>query len=393
MLRQTRQGLYPLRWVILIGVLFAALAPGVGARPEEPPKKGEATFRLAKVEKGDLVKVLRIDGVLRPELTASLRPRTGGTVEKLFVREGDAVKEGQVLLQLDARAQELSLEAAKIQMNKIRAEIETADTQRRAAESNHNRVQQLLQKGGPGVVSREEIEAVRVQAETARAKVEEIKVGLPLADLAVRKAQLDLEATRLTAPFSGVVLEVGANLGELVVPGGDRIVLLASAPDRLVFRTLLDAREVQEIRPGAAIKIQNIETKVNRVAPSWRDGEEFPRVAIEAPVPNPTQTLSAFQKVTAEVPLGKLEGVLKVPAAALKWRPLPEEVDPAVREAYREFKYEPVTPTSPGLLTLLVEGRLRPIKVEVLATVGGVAAVKGPLAEGDTIVVGRKGLE
>jgi HlyD family secretion protein len=386
--------LYPLRWVILIGVLFAALAPGLSARPEEPPKKGEpAAFRLAKVEKGDLVKVLRIDGVLRPEVTASLRPRTGGTVEKLFVREGDAVKEGQVLLQLDARAQELSLEAAKVQMQKIRAEIETADTQRRSAESNHNRLQQLQQKAGPGVVSREEIEQARIQAETARAKVEEAKVGLPLADLAVRKAQLDLEATRLTAPFSGVILEVGTNLGELVVPGGDRVVLLASTPDRLVFRTLLDAREVQEIRAGSPIKIQNIETKVTRVAPSWREGDEYPRVAIEAQVANPMQTLSAFQKVTAEVPLGKLEGVLKVPAAALKWRPLPEEVDPAVREAYREFKYEPVTPTSPGLLTLLVEGRLRPIKVEVLATVGGVAAVKGPLAEGDTIVVGRKGLE
>jgi RND family efflux transporter MFP subunit len=380
------------RLSLLCGLLFA-LAPRLSAFPDDPRKAPDpGAFVVAKVTRGDLVNVLKIDGVLRPEMIANLRARAAGTIEKLLVREGDAVKEGQVLLQLDARGQELALEAAKLQVARARAEVETAESQHHLAKTNYSRLNQLLQKA-PGTVGRDEVDQARVQAETARAKVEEAKVGVNLAELSVRKAQLDLEATRLTAPFNGVVLELGANVGELVTPGGERLVVLMSSPERLVFRAVLDARDGQDIRAGGALKVQGTDSKVDRVAPIWRDGDDFPRLAVEARVANPAGALTAFQKATARVPGAKLENVLRIPAAALRWRPLPEEVDPAVREAYREFKYEPSTPSSPGLVTLLVEGKLRPVKVTVLGSNDEVAAVKGPLKEDDTVVLGRKGLE
>lgn len=378
-----------MRHVLSSGVLLVFLAASLGAQPD-PGKGGPdpASFRQAKVERGDLAHVLSADGVLRPERVANLRPRTGGTIEKVFVREGAAVKAGQVLVQLDARGQELALEAAKVQTLKAKADLNAAEAQHRQAEANFERARRLLEMKAAGA---EEVAQARAALDLARSRIEDAKVGVLLAELTVRRAQLDLEATRILAPFAGVVLESNANLGELV-GAGERLLLLAD-PATLLFRAVLDAREARDVKPGAVLQLGSVVAKVERIAPLWRDGEEFPRLAVEARVPNPDGKLTAFQRLTATIPLGKHEGMLKVPAAALQWRPLPEEVERTAREAYREYKYDTNRPSGSGLLVLLVEGRLRPVKVEIIATAGNVAAIQGPLKEGDTVIVGRKGLE
>lgn len=344
-------------------ILFLFVAVSLSASAQ-PAGKGPdpAAFRLAKVQRGDLVPVLELEGVVRPERLVGLRSRLGGAVEKVHVRDGQAVKAGEVLVQLDDRAARLARDLAAVLVEKARAEMAGAEAQLR---------------GG--------------QAEQARARIDEARAGVKLAEISHRKADLDLEATRVVAPFDGVVLEVGVAPGDLVGAAGERLILLAS-PAALVFRAALETPAAEGLRPGQPVKIGEVETKVERIVPVWRDGDEFPRSMLEARVPNPKGEVVSLRKATAQVPLAKLAGVLLVPRAALKWRPLPEEVPAALREAFREFKYQP-EPTGRGLVTLLVQGTLRPVEVEVLATSADQAAVKGPVKEGDAVVVGRAGLE
>jgi len=370
-------------------ILFFTLAAALTA-PAQPAGKGPdpAAFRLAKVQRGDLVPVLELEGVIRPERLVGLRSRLGGLVEKVHVRDGQAVKAGEVLVQLDDRAARLARDLAAVLVEKARAEMAGAEAQLKFAETALQRARRLFEMKALGA---DELAQAERQVEAARAKADEARTAVKLAEIGLRKTDLDLEATRVAAPFDGVVLEVGAVPGDLVSAAGERLVLLAS-PAALVFRAALEAPAAEGLRPGQPVKIGEVETKVERIVPVWRDGDAFPRSMLEARVPNPKGEVVPLRKATAQVPLAKLAGVLLVPRAALKWRPLPEEVPAAMREAFREFKYQP-EPAGRGLVTLLVQGTLRPVEVEVLATSADQAAIKGPVNEGDAVLVGRAGLE
>jgi len=373
---------------VVIASLFGLF---LSCAADEPPRRGPepSAFQTAKVESLELANTLRIDGLLKPEQIAQIRVRIAGFVEKINFREGDIVRKGDVLLQLDARMQELAVETARVQILGSKATLELAEAQRKFAEVNVARLERLFQNRA---ISDEELSRGKAELDTARGKINEARAALNRAELLLRQAQMELDSTRVLAPFDGVILERSITVGETATPTGDRVLLLGSAPTILVFRGLIDPRDADVMRVGMPLKIDNTEYKIERIVPVLRDTEEIPRLAIEALVANPTGKLQPFRKVTAEIEIGKAVRVLVVPMAATRWRPLPEEVDPAIREAYREAKYAPPMPPA-GMVTLLTEGKLRPTRIEVIGGAGDLVAIRGNVKAGDVVVIGRKGLE
>src|SRR5262249_8887566 len=126
-----------------------------------------------------------------------------GRIDRYLVEEGDHVKAGDTLVQLDAREYEATVRRAEAQLASARANLVLKRAQR-------GRAGALQQQG---VVGREELDLREAEALVAEAAVSQAE-----ADLA--KARVDLEYTTLRAPRDGVILSKVKEVGEIAVPGG-----------------------------------------------------------------------------------------------------------------------------------------------------------------------------
>ena len=192
--------LAPLRPVIAAGALLsaaglAACQPAPKVAAETPPR----AVRVARVQNQALASALTVSGLLTPREEAAVTSELSGyRVAKVFVDQGDWVKEGQPLAQLDdtlLRAQ-IAEQAAMVTQQALAAE--RAESQARNVEGLDNQ----------GVLSQEDIDTRRFQAKSARAAA--VAAQAQLDDLKTRQARMTLRA-----PVSGPVLARYVRPGDL----------------------------------------------------------------------------------------------------------------------------------------------------------------------------------
>ncbi|MGZ6039279.1 MAG: efflux RND transporter periplasmic adaptor subunit, partial [Phenylobacterium sp.] len=242
----------------LLGV--AALAGGlagcgVAAKPQAPPPP---VVQLATVRGASSTAVLDATGMLRRQREMALSFRIGGVITRLSVDDGDVVRKGQVLAELDD-------EAVSARFRQAQAELTRADADNRRAAA-------LVERGA---VSRQQAEAQEAQLAAAQA--------------AYVAAAFDRRWTRLVAPADGVVLARVAQAGEVAQPG--QIVLsIADAASPLVLRAPLADRDAARLRMGAPAQVtldalpgEVLAGRVSRIA--QRAGPQSGAIEFEVTLP------------------------------------------------------------------------------------------------------------
>jgi RND family efflux transporter MFP subunit len=167
-------------------------------------------------------------------MRSSLVARTQGRVGRVLVDEGQGVRAGQPLLEM---------ETDYLKLDVARAEAEVARAQAGATEASHDfeRKQVLLPKGSVSQATFDRAAAGAAQAAAARASAE--------ASLALARQRL-ADAV-LTSPFEGVVAERHADAGEFLGDGSVAFVLEQRAPLRLRFR--VPERYLAQVRTGQKV--------------------------------------------------------------------------------------------------------------------------------------------
>lgn len=148
------------------------------------------------------------EGRITAAQTVEVRARVRGHLMKVNFQDGQMVKVGDLLYQIDPRPPKASLDAAKAQQKAAEASLQFA-------KSEYNRTRVLLSSGAS---SREELETWI--AKQAIAKGDVLK-----AQAAVEQAQLDLDFTTITAPISGKISRTQVDIGNLVNIGGGESLL------------------------------------------------------------------------------------------------------------------------------------------------------------------------
>lgn len=182
-----------------IVIFLPALLLGCGGNDSSKMEAPAAPVRVAMVQQQDMERVLQAVGNVRASASVGIVPRVAGEIQSVNFREGQEVREGAPLLQIDPRPYAATLREKKGQLAKSEAQLAKALEDRR-------RYGKLVNNG---YVSREAFEQTATDAAALRATVQTDKA-------AVESAALDLSYCTVTAPISGRIGPLKVDKGNMV---------------------------------------------------------------------------------------------------------------------------------------------------------------------------------
>src|SRR2546426_373859 len=312
------------RWMVAGGVIVVITAGFVLAQPRGEPAKADAC-RTAQVTRGNIVLSVSATGTVEPASMVEVRSRATGTVTRVLVDEGQRVRLGQVLVELNdpdsrhsvesyraaLRSAEAAVGVAQAKLDDLRAgatvytrqQSEEAVRQAEAAlaQAKHNltRQEQLLRDG---YVAQSVVDAARPSLAiagshllAARPKLSDLVAGstpaqMAQAESAVRQARAQADQTaaalqqaeeqlaesRIAAPITGVVVKRSVDVGQSIIGGsgtGGTLVITLAQVDPLYATVNVDEADIAGVRAGMPVRLTadalpnaGIRGKVDRVA-------------------------------------------------------------------------------------------------------------------------------
>src|SRR5690348_7122238 len=197
---------------VWLGVIIAVLLTGgvVGFRIHQ--KRHAATeVKLERVARRDLVSSVTASGKIEAKTSVDISA-------DITVREGDVVKRGQFLLQIDPAQYQAAVARAEGVVASTQATLLQTKATRDQAQRAWDRAQQLT-KMGDNLIAHETAEQAHTAFDVAEANYQSTKAQLEQSRASLQEAKDNLAKTRLTAPINGRVVRLAVEEGEVAVPG------------------------------------------------------------------------------------------------------------------------------------------------------------------------------
>jgi HlyD family secretion protein len=191
----------------LAGVVFASVA---GKRKEGTP------VTMAKVERADLTSKVSANGRIDAKRKVDLSANIMGQIVNLAVREGDVVKKGDFLLQIDQRQLAASARGAEASMQALFSDREGARASLAVAQRVYDRAANNAREN---IIPQAELDRARSTLDGARANVTAIESRIEQARANLTAARDTLSKTTMTAPMAGIITALPVEEGEVAVIG------------------------------------------------------------------------------------------------------------------------------------------------------------------------------
>lgn len=339
-----------------------AAIPSKSAAPGAPAARGGGAVVLSgadvhTVAPGLIESGISISGNLRPIETVSIRARLEGDLVALNVREGDVVRVGTVLAELERSEQVAALRSAEADELAARSDAGTAQW-------NLEQTRDLFKAGA---VAERDMRAAEQSALASSAR-------LAAAESRVKAANSVVRDTRITSPVNGVVEKRSIENGERVSRGAELFTLVRT--DVLELTAAVPARRASALARGQEVRFvadgRNIVGRVARVSPTIDLQSQSVTVFVQ--VPNGNGALKGNTFATGQIIERSLNGQIVIPQAAIRQ----------------------TAATAGGALFVwkVAGGTLAraDVNLGIVDEVRGVVQVLAGLAAGDEIVVGNVGL-
>lgn len=223
-----------MRTIILVGIAIAAVAILVVALQNSfSPAVEVDVATVMYIYPSQANAVLTASGYVVAQRKAAIASKATGRLVYLGVEEGDKVTKGQII----ARIESADVEAASAQAQATLAQYKAELTD---AERSYNRAKQLI---AGGLISQADYDA-------AKFRYERVIASISAAEAAVQAAEVQVENTRIRAPFDGTILTKNADVGEVVAPFG------AGASAKVAVVTIAD---MSSLEVEADVSESNIE--------------------------------------------------------------------------------------------------------------------------------------
>jgi HlyD family secretion protein len=365
--------------------------------------------KLAKISRGDLARSVVATGKIQPLAKIEIKSKASGIIKYLYADEGDTVKSGQILVELDKelieaqlRESEASLLATKASMQEATAQratalaelsqlsvdLETLERQEKLAQREFNRRQELHKQA---LLSLSDMDAMENQLIEAQQKVKSLKSQIQVKELsieaasklilkaeaevaqaeaAVERTRENLRYTTIRAPIDGLILsrqvEVGDAVSSILQMGSNATLIMNLADISEVFvEGRVDENDIGKVQVGQAARIsvdtyreRKFEGKVIKISPLGVEKDNVIGFKVKVSINNDTRLLRVNMSTNAEIVLEEKKDILRVPEAAIIYdknkNTFVEIPDPAADRGRRQVAVK--LGISNGTYTELVEG-------------------------------------
>lgn len=391
---------------LIAGLAVLVVGGGVAFRIHKKKNAG-TEVRLEQVGRRDLVSAVTASGTIEAKTSVDISADITGRIIQIAVREGDVVRRGQFLLQIDPAQYQAAVARAQGIVASTQAILLQTRASRDQAQRAWNRARQLTQLGD-NLIAPETAEQAQTALEVAEANFQSTKAQLEQSRAGLQEAKDNLAKTRLTAPISGRVVRLAVEEGEVAVPGtfSRETGLLMTIADLSVIlaKVQVDETDVVRLQQSDSVDV-NIDaypdttfsgrvTKVShsaRLTPTQTASGSNDRAVdfdVEITLKSPPPGIRPDLSCTARIVTDTRDAALSIPIIALTVRDhekIPNESDSAppvdtLRARFQKREAEGVFVVRNGLATF------RPVKVGVAGD--EYFEVVDGLREGETIVAG-----
>lgn len=314
-----------------------------------------AEFRLGKVERGNLTATVSASGTLSAVTTVQVGSQVSGQIKEILVDFNSPVKRGQLLARIDpesfelkVRQAEADVEAAKTTALQRESDLSVQRSQLIRARINHDdarrdleRKESLLQKSFIAASERDKAvfleqgaaEAVRTaqaQVASAEAQLANSRAIVKQREAALASARNDFSKTSITAPVEGVVISRQVEPGQTVAASLSTPTLFTIAQDlsQMQVDVAIDESDIGRIRPDQRVTFtvdafpgRTFEGSVRQIRKAAQTLQNVVTYIVVVETRNPSLTLVPGMTANVRIVADQRADVLKVPNAALRWRP------------------------------------------------------------------------
>jgi len=178
-------------------------------------KKDEGKeVETTQVKAVTLTQTVSATGKVQPEIEVKISSEVSGEVIELPVKEGQAIKKGQLLVRVNPDLYESGVSRTTASLSTSKAGLSQADAQLKEAKANYDRNQKLFDKG---VISKSEWDKIVSAYEVAQASKKSAYFGVQSANASVTEARDNLNRTTIYSPVDGTISLLDIELGERVL--------------------------------------------------------------------------------------------------------------------------------------------------------------------------------
>ena len=315
---------------LVVGALLLALLAGGGWYWWSSRQADAPAYRTAKVERGPITATVSSTGTLNPVTSVQVGTQVSGQIQQLFVDFNSPVKQGELIARIDPETFTYRVRQAEADLESARSSVGRAQVAQVIANRDLARTKELVARN---FVSPAELDRAQSTFDLAAAEVRTAQAVVQQRAAQVATARVDLSRTEIRAPVDGVVIKRSVDVGQTVAASLQAPELFVIAKDLrdMQVDTSIDEADVGRIKIGlratftvdafpgrqfagevrsvrkAAQSVQNVVTYIAIISANNERGELLPGMTANVRIVTDTR-----------------DSVLKVPNAALRFRPAGE---------------------------------------------------------------------
>jgi HlyD family secretion protein len=392
--------------VVVVGVIVGA---SVLARPKA---KGEEVY-MAKAATKDLASFVSATGRIEARTKVNIQSSVIGEIRQLPVKEGDVVKKGDLLVQIDPERYKTEVDRLESAVRMQKIAIESAEVSLANSERKYRRNQSLL--GNSGLVSQEAFEVSELDFNSRTIDLRSLKEQVQQADASLARARDDLSKTTIRSPMDGTVTQLNAEKGEITLTGTmnnpGTVIMVVSDMGEILATVDVDETRVTQVRLGQTARVvvdavgeaKPYTGKVVEIAGSavQRAGQQTQVFEVKIALDTVDAQLRPGMTAKARVETQSAKDVVTVPIQAVMLRPAAELADALAGGAKKKDDAKKADAKADGAkkgdgkagetkeCVFVVEGgkaMLRPVKSGISDETSVV--VQEGLKDGETVVTG-----
>ena len=282
------------------------------------------------VSLNDIVETISATGKIQPQTEIKISADVSGEIVELFVKEGDDVMKGDLLLKIKSDIYLSILERAEASLNSSLANLLMAEAQFKELQQNFNRNKKLIESEAISIADFEKIES---QYKVSKLNVESAKYAIISSEASVKEAKENLAKTKIYAPKNGTISRLNVEIGERVVGtaqmSGTEILSLANLNEMEVV-VEVNENDILNVEIGDKVDIevdalanQNFKGIVSEIANSADyvgiSADQLTTFKVKIEIVD-VANFKPGMTATVDIITAKLDNVLSVPIESITLR-------------------------------------------------------------------------